>query len=117
SLEGDSIFHKIIRKEIPAEIVYEDQDILAFKDVNPVAPTHILIIPKAKSIESLRSVDPSDCELLGQMLLVAKDIAKESGCDENGYRIVINAGEGAGQTVFQLHMHLLSGRELQWPPG
>ena len=117
SLEGDTIFHKIIRREIPAEIVFEDQDVLAFKDINAVAPHHILVIPKTVSIESLRSAKEEDAELLGKMLLAARRIAADLGLDDSGYRVVINSGEQACQTVFHIHMHLLGGREFTWPPG
>lgn len=112
----ETIFHKIIRKEIPAEIVYEDEQVLAFKDVNPVAPVHILIIPK-KTIPSLREVQAEDKELLGHMLVVVSEISSELGVEKDGYRVVINAGEQGGQTVFQLHMHLIAGRDCKWPPG
>lgn len=112
----DTIFHKIIRKEIPAKIVYEDQDILAFHDVNPVSPTHVLVIPK-KTIPSLALAGPEDETLLGKMLLAVGKLAQELGLDDDGYRVVINTGSNGGQTVFQLHMHLIGGREFSWPPG
>lgn len=113
---SDTIFHKIIRREIPATIVYEDEHALAFRDISPVAPVHVLIIPKV-TIPSLREADAQHKELLGHLLLVAGQIARSEGLDENGYRVVVNAGEDGGQTVFQLHLHLLGGRELEWPPG
>ena len=113
---NDTIFGKIIRKEIPANIVYEDEVCLAFTDINPQAPTHILVIPK-KAIPSMKEVDPADKELLGHMLLTVKNVAAEAGLAEDGYRIVINTGNNGGQTVFHLHMHILGGRSLQWPPG
>lgn len=112
----ETIFHKIIRKEIPAQIVYEDDLVLAFKDLHPVAPQHILIIPK-KTIPSLREAQAEDKELLGHMLLVVSQIARDLCIDQNGYRVVINSGEQGGQTVFQLHMHLIAGRDCAWPPG
>jgi histidine triad (HIT) family protein len=114
--ENQTIFHKIIRKEIPADILYEDERVIAIKDVAPASPTHLLVIPK-KTLPSLSDAKTEDCELLGHMLLVIRDLASKSGITEEGYRVVINSGERAGQTVFQLHMHLLSGRDFSWPPG
>lgn len=114
---ADTIFHKIIRREIPANIVFEDELTIAIRDVNPVADTHILVIPKAKDLPKLSEANQDDKLLLGHMLLVCKSIANQQGLDEQGYRIVINCGENAGQTVFQLHMHLLGGRSFSWPPG
>ena len=112
----ETIFHRIINKEIPADIVYEDERVLAFRDIAPVAPTHILLIPK-KTLVSLKHAQPEDESLLGYMLLKIKEIAAEQGLDESGYRLVVNTGAGGGQTVFQLHMHLIAGRDLEWPPG
>ena len=112
----DTIFHKIIRKEIPTDAVFEDDRIIAFRDVNPVASTHILIVPK-KTIPSLREAKQEDAELLGYMLTVAAKLAREEGISEDGYRVVINAGDAGGQTVYQLHMHLIGGRACDWPPG
>lgn len=114
--DQDTIFHKVIRKEIPADIVYEDEICMAFKDINPVSPSHILLIPK-KTIPSLREVEDEDKQLLGHMLVCCKKIAEELSLSDDGYRVVINAGENASQTVFQLHMHLLGGRKMSWPPG
>jgi histidine triad (HIT) family protein len=111
-----TIFKKIIDKEIPAKIVYEDDLCLAFKDVNPQAPTHIILIPK-KEIRSLAEVTAKDKELLGHMLVKCSELARELEVSEKGYRVVINTGAWGGQTVFHLHMHLLSGRALTWPPG
>lgn len=110
-----TIFDKIISKEIPADIVYEDNQCLAFKDVNPKAPIHILIIPK-KSIAKIADADVDDQNILGYLLLKAGEIAKELGV-KDAFRLVINNGEGAGQTVFHLHIHLLAGRAFSWPPG
>lgn len=110
-----TIFDKIISKEIPADIVYEDNQCLAFKDVNPKAPIHILIIPK-KSITKIADADVDDQNILGYLLLKAGEIAKELGV-KDAFRLVINNGEGAGQTVFHLHIHLLAGRAFSWPPG
>jgi histidine triad (HIT) family protein len=115
-MSGDTLFGKIIRREIPANIVYEDDLCLAFTDINPQAPTHILVIPK-KPIPKLSEAEPEDKELLGHMLLTIKEIAQQQGLHENGYRVVINTGSDAGQTVFHLHMHLLGGRSMEWPPG
>ena len=112
---SDTIFQKIIEKELPANIVYEDDSCLAFKDINPVAPVHILIIPK-KKIEKISDSNQEDKELLGHLFLVAGDIAKDLGI-EDAFRLVVNNGAGAQQTVFHLHIHLIAGREFQWPPG
>ncbi|MEL6554980.1 MAG: histidine triad nucleotide-binding protein [Cyanobacteria bacterium J06621_11] len=112
---GDTIFGKIIRKEIPADIVYEDDLCLAFRDITPQAPTHILVIPK-KPIPKLADAQPEDKALLGHLLFTVSEIAREQKL-ENGYRVVINTGEEGGQTVFHLHLHLLGGRALGWPPG
>ena len=111
----ETIFDKIISKEIPAEIVYEDDQCLAFKDANPQAPVHILIIPK-KSIAKIADADVQDQNILGYLMLKAGEIADELGV-KDAFRLVINNGEGAGQTVFHLHIHLLAGRALTWPPG
>jgi histidine triad (HIT) family protein len=112
---SETIFSKIIRKEIPADIVYEDDLALAFRDVQPQAPVHILIIPK-KTIESIATAIPEDAALLGHLLLIVKRVATQEGL-ENGYRIVINTGKDGGQTVFHLHLHLLGKRMMTWPPG
>jgi histidine triad (HIT) family protein len=112
---SDTIFGKIIRKEIPAEIVYEDELSLAFKDVNPQAPTHILLIPK-KPIPQLDAATSEDRDLLGHLLLTARKVAQQVGL-QNGYRVVINNGDDGGQTVYHLHLHILGDRQMQWPPG
>jgi len=112
----NTIFAQIIRKEVPAEIVYETQDIIAFKDVYPKAPTHILVVPK-KPIPCVADAEELDCELLGQLLLTAAKIAKQEGVDKTGYRLVINTGKDGGQSVSHLHIHILGGREMEWPPG
>ncbi|GAA6616114.1 histidine triad nucleotide-binding protein [Scytonema sp. NUACC26] len=111
----ETIFSKIIRREIPANIVYEDELALAFKDVNPQAPVHILVIPK-KPIPKLSDTGSEDAVLLGHLLLTATRVAEEAGLT-NGYRIVINTGDDGGQTVYHLHLHILGGRQLSWPPG
>jgi histidine triad (HIT) family protein len=111
----DTIFSKIIRKEIPADIVYEDNLALAFRDVNPQAPVHILVIPK-QAIAKLADAESKDHALMGHLLLTAKRVAEQEGLT-NGYRLVINTGPDGGQTVYHLHLHILGGRPLQWPPG
>ncbi|MEM6521895.1 MAG: histidine triad nucleotide-binding protein [Cyanobacteria bacterium P01_C01_bin.70] len=115
-MSEDTIFGKIIRREIPADIVHEDDLCLAFRDVAPQAPTHVLVIPK-KPIPKLADATNEDKALLGHLLLVVKAIAEQLGIAEDGYRVVINTGTNGGQTVFHLHLHLLGGRSLQWPPG
>jgi histidine triad (HIT) family protein len=112
---SETIFSKIIRKEIPADIVYEDDLALAFRDVHPQAPVHILIIPK-KPIVSIATANDTDADLLGHLLLTVKRVATQEGLDR-GYRVVINTGEDGGQTVFHLHLHLLGKRAMTWPPG
>ena len=112
---SETIFQKIIDKELPADIVYEDESCLAFKDINPVAPIHILIIPK-KRIEKISDSNSEDSELLGHLFLVAGNIARDLGI-EDAFRSVVNNGAGAQQTVFHLHIHLIAGREFNWPPG
>ncbi len=111
-----TIFGKIIRKEIPAKIIYEDEDVLAFEDIQPQAPVHILVIPK-KEIPTLNDLKSEDAELMGKLFLVAQKIAKEQGFAEQGYRTVFNCNEDGGQTVNHIHLHLLAGRSLTWPPG
>ena len=111
-----SIFDKIISREIPAEILYETDMCLAFRDINPQAPEHILVIPK-KPIVKLSEAQSEDAELLGHLLLAVSEVAKILKVDEEGFRVVINNGENAGQTVFHLHLHLLAGRGFSWPPG
>lgn len=112
---SDTIFGKIIRREIPANIVYEDDLALAFTDVNPQAPTHILVIPK-QAIAKLDEATEADQALLGHLLLTVKKVAAQAGL-KKGYRVVINNGEDGGQTVYHLHIHILGDRALQWPPG
>ena len=111
-----TIFKKIIDKEIPADIVYEDEHCLAFKDIDPKAPVHILIIPK-KEIPSMSEVAEGDKELLGHLLVKASQIAKDLGISESGYRLVANTNKEGGQEVSHLHIHLLGGRQMTWPPG
>ena len=109
-----TIFEKIINKQIPAQIVYEDERALAFKDINPVAPVHCLIIPK-KRITNIASMEEADLELMGHLMFVCQKVAQIMKVQD--YRIISNNGEGAGQSVFHLHFHLIAGRELKWPPG
>lgn len=111
-----TIFTKIIQKEIPAKIVYEDDEILAFEDIQPQAPVHILIIPK-KEIPTLNDLVAEDALLVGKLFLVAQKIAKEQNFAEQGYRTVFNCNEDGGQSVDHIHLHLLAGRSLTWPPG
>ena len=111
----DTIFGKIIRREIPANIVYEDDLALAFTDVNPQAPVHILVIPK-KPIVKLADAESQDQALLGHLLLTVQQVAAAAGLT-NGYRVVINNGADGGQSVYHLHLHILGGRPMEWPPG
>lgn len=113
---GDTIFGKIVRREIPADIVYENDDVLAFKDLNPQAPVHVLFVPK-RALATLNEATSADAELLGKLMLAAADYAKAQGFDQEGYRVVVNCNEHGGQTVFHLHLHLLAGRRMHWPPG
>jgi histidine triad (HIT) family protein len=110
---ADSIFTKIINREIPSTIVFENDEIIAFNDINPKAPVHILIVPK-NPIPTINDATPSDAELLGKLVLVGKHIAKEKGIDESGYRLVFNCNADAGQEVFHIHLHLLGGRKMSW---
>jgi histidine triad (HIT) family protein len=112
----DTIFGKIARGEVPADIVYEDDDVVAFRDLSPQAPTHVLVIPR-KPIASLNDLEPGDAELVGRLFLAAGKVAAQEGIAESGFRTVINCNAGAGQTVFHLHVHLLGGRPMRWPPG
>jgi histidine triad (HIT) family protein len=110
------IFCKIVNKEIASNIVYEDEKVVAFHDINPQAPYHILIVPK-KHIPTLLELTEEDKELMGHIYLVINKIAKNLGFDEGGYRVVVNCKEEAGQTIFHLHFHVLAGRTMGWPPG
>ena len=113
-MNGDTIFHKIMRREIPAEILFEDADVIAIRDIQPVSPTHILVIPK-RTIATANDLKEADEALAGHMMIVAAQIARAQGL--SSYRLVMNCGEEAGQSVFQLHLHLCGGRSLSWPPG
>lgn len=117
---GDTIFGKIIRREIPTTFIYEDDQCVAFNDVSPQAPVHFLVVPK-KPIAQLSTVDDSDEQLLGHLLMVAKKVAKEQGLSDTegarGFRTVINDGPDGGQSVYHIHVHVMGGRQLGWPPG
>ncbi len=112
----DCLFCKIIKGEIPATKVYEDDEILAFKDVGPQAPVHILVIPK-KHISTILDAEPEDNELIGKMFQAANSIAKDKGINKKGFRLVINCNDDGGQAVYHIHLHLLGGRQMTWPPG
>jgi histidine triad (HIT) family protein len=111
-----TLFEKIIAREIPADIVYEDDLVLAFNDINPQAPVHVLVIPK-KPIPRIAEAEPEDHQVLGHLLLKAREIADDLGLQENGFRLVINNGIDGGESVPHLHLHILGGRAMDWPPG
>ena len=111
-----TIFGKILAGEIPADFVYQDDDIVAFRDIQPQAPVHILVIPR-KPIVSVAHATPEDTPLMGKLLQVAATVAREQGLETNGYRLVTNIGGDGGQSVYHLHIHILGGRALSWPPG
>ncbi len=112
----ECIFCKIVKGEIPGDIVYEDDKVLAFNDIDPKAPVHILIIPK-EHISGVNDIDDKHKGLMGHILTIASKLASEKGIGESGFRIVVNSGKDAGQAVFHIHFHLLGGRPLAWPPG
>lgn len=111
-----TIFDKIISKEIPAEVVFENDNILAFKDINPQAPVHVLFIPKIR-INTINDIKDDQVQLVGELLLAARDYAKQIGEDKAGYRVIMNCNENGQQTVFHIHLHFLAGRQMEWPPG
>ena len=115
-MADDCLFCRIARGEIPAKIVHQDEDVVAFRDISPRAPTHILIIPR-RHIASLDELKPADAPLVAKVLLAAAELARSEGIASDGYRVVLNTNAAGGQTVFHLHGHLLGGRTLQWPPG
>jgi histidine triad (HIT) family protein len=115
-MSEDCLFCKILAGEIPADIVYESESAIAFRDINPQAPTHVLVIPR-KHIATINDLDEADCSLVGDLYLAAQQIAAQEGVAESGYRAVMNCNEGAGQSVFHIHLHVLGGRALTWPPG
>lgn len=112
----DCLFCKILNGDIPADIIYQNDDVIGFKDVNPQAPTHVLFIPK-RHIATVNNLTEQDAALVGKLYLAAKSVANENGFAEEGYRLVMNCNAGAGQTVFHIHLHMLAGRALTWPPG
>ena len=111
-----TIFSKIINKEIHADILFENDKILAFRDISPQAPVHFLVIPK-KEIRTINDINEKDKSLIGELFIVAKEIAKKEGISEKGYRTIFNCNEHGGQTVYHIHLHVLGGRQLEWPPG
>ncbi|SHM05680.1 histidine triad (HIT) family protein [Caldanaerovirga acetigignens] len=112
----ECVFCKIAKKEIPASVVYEDEDVIAFKDINPQAPIHLLIIPK-NHLSSIMEVDENNGDLVKKIVKVAQSLARENNIDKKGFRLVVNTGDDGGQTVHHLHFHLLGGRFMTWPPG
>lgn len=111
-----TLFEKIISGEIPSDTVYENDDVVAFRDINPQAPVHVLVVPR-KPIPSVAHAQASDTELLGKLLLASAEVAKRLGLSDTGYRLVTNVGEDGGQSVLHLHVHVLGGRQMGWPPG
>ncbi len=114
--DPNCIFCKIAAGDIESEIVYRDDAVVAFRDTNPQAPTHVLIIPR-KHVPTINDLDQSDVDAVGRLFLAAGQVAKEEGIDQSGYRVVVNCMEGAGQSVFHVHLHVLGGRPFRWPPG
>ncbi len=110
------LFCNILEKKVPANVVYEDENALAFRDIRPVAPTHVLVIPK-KHIASIHELEAGHVETMGQMMLAARKVAEQLGLVDDGFRLVINDGDQAGQTVHHIHVHVLGGRQMTWPPG
>lgn len=113
---SDTLFDKIIRREIPADIVFEDENVLAFRDIQPQAPVHVLFIPK-KPIATLNDLDEADTWLAGRLLAAAAAYAKREGFADKGYRVVMNTNQQGGQSVYHIHLHVLAGRQMTWPPG
>ena len=114
--EQDCLFCKILNGDVPADLVYESDSAIAFRDISPQAPTHVLVIPR-KHIATINDLGEDDQEIVGSLYLAAKDIARAEGLSDEGYRAVMNCNEGAGQSVFHIHLHVLGGRALSWPPG
>ncbi|SEI40556.1 histidine triad (HIT) family protein [Allopseudospirillum japonicum] len=112
----DCIFCKLVKGELPADILYQDDEVMAFRDIDPKAPHHFLVIPK-RHIATLNDLTPEDAALVGRLQVTAAQLAKEYGFDESGYRVVMNCNQDGGQTVWHIHMHVLAGRTLSWPPG
>src|SRR5262245_8930005 len=115
-MASDCLFCRIVRGEIPASIVRENEDLVAFRDINPQAPVHLLLIPK-RHIANLDDLKPEDAPIVAKLMLAAAELARREGIAADGYRVVMNCNAGGGQTVFHLHAHLLGGRQLHWPPG
>lgn len=113
---SDTLFGKIIRREIPADIVHEDEHVIAFRDINPQAPVHVLFVPK-RAIATLDDLRDGDAELVGRLVLAAAEYARREGFAEAGYRTVFNCNADGGQSVYHIHLHLLAGRRMAWPPG
>lgn len=113
---SDDLFLKIISREIPADIVFENDEVLAFRDIDPQAPVHILIIPKRR-IPTINDLEDGDAQLMGQLLLAARDVARAENLQDDGYRLVFNCNRHGCQSVFHIHLHLLGGRQMSWPPG
>ncbi|MFT2109665.1 histidine triad nucleotide-binding protein [Marinomonas sp. 2405UD68-3] len=112
----DCLFCKLVAKEIPATILFEDEDVIAFEDIMPQAPVHFLVIPK-KHISTLNDIKDTDSAIIGKLPIIASKIAKEKKVDQSGYRVVMNCNEDGGQTVYHIHMHVLAGKQMTWPPG
>jgi histidine triad (HIT) family protein len=112
----DCLFCRIVRKEIPAKLVHEDAEVVAFEDVNPQAPVHVLVIPR-RHVATLNDLAPEDDALMGRLVRTAADVARQRGVDQSGWRTVVNVGKDAHQLVFHVHLHLLAGRPMHWPPG
>ena len=115
-MSSDCLFCKILAGEIPADLVYESDSAVAFRDINPQAPTHVLVIPR-KHISTINDITPEDEAIVGSLYTAAKEIAAADGISDDGYRAVMNCNEGAGQSVFHIHLHVLGGRPMNWPPG
>lgn len=113
---SDTLFDKIIRREIPADIVFEDEEVIAFRDIHPQAPVHVLFVPK-RAIATLNDITTQNAGVIGNLFLSAANWARAQGFADDGYRCVMNCGPDGGQTVFHIHLHLLAGRAMQWPPG
>ena len=115
-MSQDCLFCKIAGGDIPADVVFESESVIAFRDVNPQAPTHVLVIPR-KHVATINDLEPGDEPLVGDLYMAAKQVAADEGISESGFRTVMNCNKGAGQSVFHIHLHVLGGRSLSWPPG
>lgn len=113
---SDTLFLDIIAGRIPADIIFENDQVVGFRDINPQAPHHVLFVPRER-IATINDIQPDQAALIGELFLAAAEYAREQGVDQSGYRVVMNCNEAAGQTVFHIHLHFLAGRELHWPPG